>query len=70
MWESILLFVVSESVIIALWFGVYWLSLAIYNRLYGLLFRHVTKEYAEPVSFWVTMGLGFGGIGYIVLLVL
>jgi hypothetical protein len=36
-----------------------------YNRLFGLLYRHVSKEYAEPVSFWITMLLPvsfYGGL--------
>jgi hypothetical protein len=47
------------------------LALSVYRRLFGILYRHVSVEYAEPVSFWVTMIMSFclGAGGYVVFLV-
>jgi hypothetical protein len=33
---------------------------ALYRRLFGILHRNISQEYAEPVSFWVTLALYIG----------
>jgi hypothetical protein len=40
--------------------------LTIYDRLFGILYRHVSEEYAEPVSFWLTLSLALSGIGWVI----
>ena len=47
--------------------GISFVMETIYNRLFGLLYRHVSKEYAEPVSFWIAMCLPLGSVwGWII----
>ena len=38
------------------------IMLILYNRLFGLLYRHVSEECAEPVSFWIVMLLPLGSV--------
>jgi hypothetical protein len=48
--------------------GLQYLTLAIYNGLFGLLYRRVSQEYAEPVSFYVALSLPLSITGWIVYL--
>jgi hypothetical protein len=70
MWTDII--GISGSVLASclLCIGGQFVVLAIYRRLFGILYRNVSAEYAEPISFWVTMVLCFSLTGYIVVLAL
>jgi hypothetical protein len=48
-WLAVMVFLGTALIVIS------FVMETIYNRLFGLLYRHVSKEYAEPVSFWITM---------------
>jgi hypothetical protein len=43
------------------------LAYSLYRRLFGILYRNVSVEYAEPMSFWVTMALCVGLPGYLII---
>jgi hypothetical protein len=53
-----------------LYLGGQFVALSIYRRLFGILYRRVSPEYAEPVSFWVTTAICFGLTGYFLSLAL
>jgi hypothetical protein len=68
MLESLCVLFGSYLVIALFYFGLQFLTLAIYRRLFGLLYRNVSEEYADPVSFWVAMSLPLSLICWIVYL--
>jgi hypothetical protein len=45
-----------------------YVSLTIYDRLFGLLYRYVSQEWAEPISFYIALLPALGVWGWIVYL--
>jgi hypothetical protein len=62
--REVIAYLIMIAVSQVLFYCAVYLLEEIYAMLFGVLYRNVSKDYAEPVSFWLTMALPVSCLGW------
>ena len=66
MWNEIIRNCICLGFMLPFVLLIQYVSLAIYKRLFGVLYRYVSQEWAEPISFYVALSPALSVWGWIV----